>query len=178
MKSIPSRPCTVHSIAARSGETLPRAKYSNAHMVPSRRAGRASFAASGRGILWAVLNSGVNRDRPHFNLCFCILEAWDFAIGMDQPEQPFGPGTRTPNPSQNCDFDCHGTHVSGISPWLRFLTYLPGTSRTLATGNTRLCSRRERRREQRTNSRQRHRRLHNCPSVTRQIWKPASQSEP
>ena len=77
-------------------------------------AGRASFAASGRGILWAVLDTGVNWEHPHFKQHSNIAEVWDCTTGADQPEQLFGPGMKKTSAAQNCDLDGHGTHVSGI----------------------------------------------------------------
>jgi subtilisin family serine protease len=63
---------------------------------------RASFAAHGEGITWAVLDTGVRRDHLHFrehgNLDVGPLEHKDF--------------TRTTGPTS--DKNGHGTHVAGI----------------------------------------------------------------
>ena len=63
---------------------------------------RASFAAHGEGITWAVLDTGVKKDHLHFrqhaNLDIGPLEHMDF--------------TRTTGPTS--DKNGHGTHVAGI----------------------------------------------------------------
>lgn len=64
-------------------------------------AARASFSAYGEGIVWAVMDSGINADHPHFKKYNNIDQPGfhtDFT-GNDKPlEDPFG----------------HGTHVAGI----------------------------------------------------------------
>jgi serine protease AprX len=66
-------------------------------------AARSSFSAFGQGIVWAVLDSGIDKDHPHFvkhqNLVLDgALHHEDFT-GKDDPlSDPFG----------------HGTHVAGI----------------------------------------------------------------
>jgi serine protease AprX len=67
-------------------------------------AARASFAATGRGIVWAVLDSGVCADHPHFSRysnCRDLppgLEHRNFIDDDAADKDPFG----------------HGTHVAGI----------------------------------------------------------------
>ena len=67
-------------------------------------AARASFAATGRGIVWAVLDSGIQVDHPHFRLhgnCTDLpsgLEHRSFVEGEPADRDSFG----------------HGTHVAGI----------------------------------------------------------------
>ena len=66
-------------------------------------AARASFAALGEGIVWAVLDSGISVDHSHFydheNLKLdAPLEHLDFTGKGDAKSDPFG----------------HGTHVAGI----------------------------------------------------------------
>ena len=67
-------------------------------------AARASFAATGRGIVWAVLDSGVCVNHPHFDQhgnCRDLppgLEHRNFTTDGQADEDPFG----------------HGTHVAGI----------------------------------------------------------------
>jgi subtilisin family serine protease len=78
----------------------------NAFIVKSARtvkadAARSSFAALGDDIVWAVIDSGVDRNHPHFqrwgNLDLPI-EHQDFTGGNDPFADEFG----------------HGTHVAGI----------------------------------------------------------------
>jgi subtilisin family serine protease len=66
-------------------------------------AAQASFAALGKGIVWAVLDSGIDARHPHFKLHGNLaldppLEAFDFT----------GEGNTTGDPNG------HGTHVAGI----------------------------------------------------------------
>lgn len=69
-------------------------------------AARASYAATGRDITWAVLDTGVQADHPHFRRAdgsSVITDVWD----CTKP----GPAKRL-NPA--VDKDGHGTHVAGI----------------------------------------------------------------
>ena len=66
-------------------------------------AARASFAATGRGIVWAVLDSGVCVDHPHFDQhgnCRDLPPGLEHRTFIDGPpdQDPLG----------------HGTHVAGI----------------------------------------------------------------
>ncbi len=66
-------------------------------------AAHASFSASGEGIVWAVLDSGIYRHHPHFDLHQNLklnepLEHWDFTGAGSAEDDPLG----------------HGTHVAGI----------------------------------------------------------------
>jgi serine protease AprX len=66
-------------------------------------AARISFAAMGQDIVWAVLDSGIDRDHPHFGLHNNLelapaLEHRDFTGGGNPLKDDFG----------------HGTHVAGI----------------------------------------------------------------
>src|SRR5262249_39771965 len=66
-------------------------------------AARASFAALGEGIVWAVLDSGIALDHPHFELHANVqldspLVHIDFTGRNDAQTDPCG----------------HGTHVAGI----------------------------------------------------------------
>jgi subtilisin family serine protease len=65
----------------------------------------ASFGASGKGITWAVLDTGVRAGHPHFSTYSNIHQVWDctrrgkpVAVPMDAALDPDG----------------HGTHVAGI----------------------------------------------------------------
>ncbi|HVX38189.1 MAG TPA: S8 family peptidase [Gemmatimonadaceae bacterium] len=79
------------------------------HSVSTVKADAAltSFAASGDGIVWAVLDSGVDGTHPHFTKHATLqlaapLRHRDFTCGPGQPESPL-----------TDDFG-HGTHVAGI----------------------------------------------------------------
>jgi len=66
-----------------------------------------SFAAGGKRIVWAVLDSGVQGDHPHFRKHATLtldapLRHRDFNVGPGQPESPL---------TDECG---HGTHVAGI----------------------------------------------------------------
>lgn len=62
-----------------------------------------SYGAAGRGIRWAVLDTGINSDHPHFALHSNIEEQWD----CTSP----GPPRKAP---RRADRNGHGTHVAGI----------------------------------------------------------------
>ncbi len=65
-------------------------------------AAHASFTALGEDIVWAVIDSGIDKSHPHFqrwkNLDVAPLEHRDFSGGMNSLVDDFG----------------HGTHVAGI----------------------------------------------------------------
>lgn len=66
-----------------------------------------SFAAAGKRIVWAVLDSGVQGDHPHFRKHSTLtldapLRHRDFNVPPGQPESPL---------TDECG---HGTHVAGI----------------------------------------------------------------
>ncbi|MBM3321908.1 serine peptidase [candidate division WOR-3 bacterium] len=62
----------------------------------------ASYRAFGKGITWAVLDTGANRNHPH--LKDNVVAVWDCTR----------PGAPTPVPAGFRDPDGHGTHVAGI----------------------------------------------------------------
>lgn len=66
-------------------------------------AAQASYGALGRDTRWAVLDTGVREDHPHFRTHDTILAVWD----CTKP----GPPQRL---SRSTDRDGHGTHVAGI----------------------------------------------------------------
>ncbi len=79
------------------------------HSVSTVKADAAvsSFAASGRGVVWAVLDSGVQGDHPHFrrNATLTLaapLRHRDFTVAPGEVERPL------------VDDFGHGTHVAGI----------------------------------------------------------------
>jgi hypothetical protein len=63
----------------------------------------ASYGAQGAQVRWAVLDTGVRRDHPHFATHGNIEEVWDCTR----------PGAPQPVPD-DADRDGHGTHVAGI----------------------------------------------------------------
>ncbi|MBU6260509.1 MAG: S8 family peptidase, partial [Burkholderiales bacterium] len=63
----------------------------------------ASFGASGSGITWAVLDTGIQADHPHFD--GVVAAVWD----CTRPGAP-----RTVPLAAARDKDGHGTHVAGI----------------------------------------------------------------
>lgn len=73
-------------------------------------AARAAFAAGGRGIVWAVIDSGIDGDHPHFRMHENLvlpapLTHWDFSgstpVAIDSVDKLV-------------DKHGHGTHVAGI----------------------------------------------------------------
>ncbi len=49
-------------------------------------AGRASYAATGEGITWAVLDTGIRWDHPHFLTNNTVKEVWDCTQHSDKPK--------------------------------------------------------------------------------------------
>jgi serine protease AprX len=87
-----------------------------------------SFSASGRSIVWAVMDSGVQADHPHFGLtaepaCHRLLNAQvadlhrDFTgmqpAAQDDQDEPAPPPASTGASALRDEFG-HGTHVAGI----------------------------------------------------------------
>jgi serine protease AprX len=72
--------------------------------IPAQR----SFAAYGEGIVWAVIDSGIDATHPHFTADHTLDDPsvadlhHDFVSGSDDPAQAL------------IDDDGHGTHVAGI----------------------------------------------------------------
>ncbi|WP_245495999.1 S8 family peptidase [Rhizobium leguminosarum] len=74
-------------------------------------AARASFAAAGKGIVWAVADTGVDRTHAHFDMYETLqldggLTHYDFT--MDHPN------LKESADAALIDSDGHGTHVAGI----------------------------------------------------------------
>ncbi len=67
-------------------------------------AARISFSAMGDGIMWAVLDSGIDKNHNHFTALGTVSAAYskDFTVPEDQPGDPF------------LDEFGHGTHVAGV----------------------------------------------------------------
>jgi hypothetical protein len=77
-------------------------------------AGRASYAADGNNIIWAVLDTGVRWDHPHFIGNSNIMEVWDCTQHTDKPVNLYQFDTKPNDDPRAGDHDGHGTHVSGI----------------------------------------------------------------
>jgi subtilisin family serine protease len=66
------------------------------------RTARLGYNALGQGIEWAVLDTGIRADHPHFTRNNSVKEQWDCTqLGL-------------PVPGQAADTHGHGTHVAGI----------------------------------------------------------------
>jgi subtilisin family serine protease len=65
----------------------------------------ASYNALGQGVRWAVLDTGIYQDHPHFKTHRTIATVWD-CTKRGEP--------RRIEPTQNKDPDGHGSHVAGI----------------------------------------------------------------
>ncbi|MFM9068379.1 MAG: S8 family serine peptidase, partial [Planctomycetota bacterium] len=82
------------------------------HIPLKADAGRVSYQATGKDVIWAVLDTGVNWEHPHFKQHDTILEVWDCTTNSPTPEL-IGPNVKT-HTGADCDLDGHGTHVCGI----------------------------------------------------------------
>jgi subtilisin family serine protease len=68
-------------------------------------AARAAYAARGAGVTWAVLDTGIQGNHPHFATHNTIKEVWDCTQrGAPRPIAP----------AKAKDADGHGTHVAGL----------------------------------------------------------------
>jgi hypothetical protein len=85
------RSSSKHKLITRSGRVL------------QTDAALQSYGANGEGIKWAVLDTGVRTDHPHFAKNENVEAVWDCTVQ--------GPPVRLP---QDNDRDGHGSHVSGI----------------------------------------------------------------
>lgn len=84
--------------------------YDSCHTVQSRPAAL-SYGAVGMGITWAVLDTGIQADHPHFAKHSNIAVQWD-CTRPGPPAQEFQAGGRGRVPV--LDPHGHGTHVGGI----------------------------------------------------------------
>ena len=74
----------------------------------------ARYAALGAGIRWAVLDTGVRADHPHFTMHRNIVEVWD-CTNRGTPKKLYDRESGDCNDATKAtDPDGHGTHVSGI----------------------------------------------------------------
>jgi subtilisin family serine protease len=65
------------------------------------------YKATGRGITWAVVDSGIDWSHPHFAFQDNVKYQWDC---MDRAKPRLLDRKKSPNPDENG----HGTHVAGI----------------------------------------------------------------
>ena len=100
----------VYAIWKNSSKT---ALLKRSHLPLKADAGRVSYRATGRGIIWAVLDTGVNWDHPHFKTHGTILEVWDCTTNDDDPVL-IGPHQGGSMAGEDGDLHGHGTHVCGI----------------------------------------------------------------
>lgn len=63
------------------------------------------YAATGEGLAWAVLDTGIDEEHPHFALHGNVQAQWD-CLGSGSPKQWSG--------GRDADPNGHGTHVAGI----------------------------------------------------------------
>jgi hypothetical protein len=80
--------------------------FQSANTVQSSPALRA-YNSSGRDICWAVLDTGIRADHPHFERFHNVERQWDCARSGPPREV-------TPAESATLDGNGHGTHVAGI----------------------------------------------------------------
>jgi pimeloyl-ACP methyl ester carboxylesterase len=69
------------------------------------------YDAVGRGIIWAVLDTGIDPDHPHFKKHQNILEIWD-CLQVGKPRRLDPAGSKKLN--LGIDHNGHGSHVAGI----------------------------------------------------------------
>ena len=82
-------------------DSVKRAVLDKSTSVVHSQAAHESYAAYGEGINWAVLDTGIRADHPHFKEHANVKAQWDC--------------TKTGAPKAGAkDGDGHGTHVSGI----------------------------------------------------------------
>ena len=80
--------------------------HESTHIVQAAPANLA-FDAVGRDICWAVLDTGIRADHPHFEKFNNVARQWDCTVSGDPQE-------RTGAESAVLDGQGHGTHVAGI----------------------------------------------------------------
>lgn len=81
---------------------------SSTHTVQARPA-NLGYGADGKNICWAVLDTGIRADHPHFQKYGNVLEQWD-CTRRGEPRQL----SRGTSDFDKLDGNGHGTHVAGI----------------------------------------------------------------
>ena len=110
--------CEVETLRSRRADLQIRRVWRNApkrafmhvstHTVQARPA-QLGYDAMGRGIRWAVLDTGIRGDHPHFDRYGNIERQWDCTVrGAPQEFGPTDPGFA------DLDRQGHGTHVAGV----------------------------------------------------------------
>lgn len=83
--------------------------YESVHTVQAFTAER-GYDATGRGIGWAVLDTGVDAGHPHFQTYNNVVAHWDCTKRFSGDESE----PRKIRATERTDYDGHGTHVAGI----------------------------------------------------------------
>jgi len=83
-----------------------RKLLTRSHLPLSADAARASYGADGKGVTWAVFDTGCRWDHPHFQIDGTAPTVLDCTTDDSRP-------VRLNNPKAG-DLDGHGTHVAGI----------------------------------------------------------------
>jgi len=78
------------------------------HTIQARPA-NLGYGADGKGVCWAVLDTGIRADHPHFQKHGNVVAQWDCTHRGDP--RSLAPGSKQFN---ELDGDGHGTHVAGI----------------------------------------------------------------
>ncbi len=86
-----------------------RALISESTNTVQARPANLGYGADGNKICWAVLDTGIRADHPHFRTYANVLEQWD-CIHPGVPMQL----KRDTNGFGTLDGNGHGTHVAGI----------------------------------------------------------------
>ncbi|MEP6675560.1 MAG: S8 family peptidase [Ferruginibacter sp.] len=100
----PTKPVTTRSIYRIWPDFKVKAFITKSISTVKVDAARHSFSALGEGIVWAVIDSGIDKTHPHFTSLDTVLDIYskDFTALGGNAGDPF-----------NDDFG-HGTHVAGI----------------------------------------------------------------
>lgn len=80
--------------------------YASTHTIQARP-GNTGYGATGQNIGWAVLDTGIRADHPHFQLHANVVQQWDCTKNQE-------PQLASPAQSAELDKHGHGTHVAGI----------------------------------------------------------------
>lgn len=80
--------------------------HASAHTIQARPA-NLGYGASGRDIGWAVLDTGIRADHPHFRTYRNIVEQWDCTVAGEPAHTEPGDGG-----FDTLDRNGHGTHVA------------------------------------------------------------------